>query len=590
MGSTRFKALKTTASFLAAVVLTAAAGFGEAVTSSVPNSRFIYSTEEKLGFDLEQYLSHAAPHLLPHAEVISHWSGYTTISPRIVLALMELRTDQIRGKPSKADELPFGELSTAVTFSGQVEDVLLRLAKAFYARPTGADGLRAAPAAREALEKVLGKSFDAEELGAIYANLFPAEPPLPEALSAPGADKVLPPTNYLQLSYPVGQGWYHGGTHTFTGQDPGPPSSLDFTRNREPWGADTTNTWVVAAHPGTAVVYSSCNVEVLGSDGWSTSYYHLDNVVVAGGQTVRRDQRLSNYADNLDQAICQGGHSTLPHVHFSLRRHGQYVSLQDVRLSGYRVEAGRFSYDTDCQFFWLERDDFRHCAWADRVPNPGVFVPPPAPLAPSNLTAQALSPYEIRLQWRDRSGNESGFEIERREADGTDSFTRIATVGANTVEYVSSGLTPATPYVFRVRAVNAGGVSGYSGEAHSGTFAEDPQPCFAGGESPCLRDRFEIEVSWRNHDGDRGSARQVQGSEDSAVLWFFDDDNWEMLVKVIDGCGFNDHYWVFAAATTDVEYSLRVIDTLTGQVAFYYNPLGNAADATTDTAALATCP
>ncbi|MEE8522333.1 MAG: hypothetical protein V3T72_00245, partial [Thermoanaerobaculia bacterium] len=79
-------------------------------------------------------------------------------------------------------------------------------------------------------------------------------------------------------------------------------------------------------------------------------------------------------------------------------------------------------------------------------------------------------------------------------------------------------------------------------------------------------------------------------SQDSGLFWFFDPDNWEMMIKVLDGCGFNDHFWVFASATTNVEYTLRVTDTQTGVMKEYFNPLGNAAPAITDTGAFATCP
>ncbi len=80
-----------------------------------------------------------------------------------------------------------------------------------------------------------------------------------------------------------------------------------------------------------------------------------------------------------------------------------------------------------------------------------------------------------------------------------------------------------------------------------------------------------------------------QGSADSGLYWFFDPGNWEMLIKVLDGCAINAHHWVFSAATTTVEYTLRITDTETGQVREYFNPLGQAAPAITDTSAFATC-
>lgn len=78
-------------------------------------------------------------------------------------------------------------------------------------------------------------------------------------------------------------------------------------------------------------------------------------------------------------------------------------------------------------------------------------------------------------------------------------------------------------------------------------------------------------------------------AEEPGQLWFFTPDDWEMLVTVIDGCSFNDHFWVFAAATTDVEYSLAVTDTQSGESRAFGNA-GRPADPIMDTSAFSTCP
>ncbi len=107
----------------------------------------------------------------------------------------------------------------------------------------------------------------------------------------------------------------------------------------------------------------------------------------------------------------------------------------------------------------------------------------------------------------------------------------------------------------------------------------------------CLEgERFRADLTWRSFDGTTGSGRLVPvGSDDSGLLWFFEAENWEMLIKVLDGCGINNRFWVFAAATTTVEYTLTVTDTALGTIRDYFNPLGNAAAAITDTDAFATC-
>ena len=79
-------------------------------------------------------------------------------------------------------------------------------------------------------------------------------------------------------------------------------------------------------------------------------------------------------------------------------------------------------------------------------------------------------------------------------------------------------------------------------------------------------------------------------TDDSGLFFFFADDNWELLAKVLNACDFNNHYWVFSAATTNVEYTLTVTDTETGVTKAYFNPLGATAAAVTDTAAFQACP
>jgi len=110
----------------------------------------------------------------------------------------------------------------------------------------------------------------------------------------------------------------------------------------------------------------------------------------------------------------------------------------------------------------------------------------------------------------------------------------------------------------------------------------------------CLHgNRFQVDVEWRDFQGQTGLAQAVPEvrSDTSGVLYFFSDNNWEMLIKVLDGCRHNRHYWVFAAASTNVGYTLTVTDTENeGEVRKYVNPVGRASSAITDTSAFATCP
>jgi hypothetical protein len=106
-------------------------------------------------------------------------------------------------------------------------------------------------------------------------------------------------------------------------------------------------------------------------------------------------------------------------------------------------------------------------------------------------------------------------------------------------------------------------------------------------------DRFFTIIDWVDFEGNSGPGRVVPfRSDDSGMFYFFRSTNWELLIKVLRSCGAtgNNHFWVFAAATTDVEYDLTVYDLFTGDFVVYENPLGVASPAITDTQAFATCP
>lgn len=114
-------------------------------------------------------------------------------------------------------------------------------------------------------------------------------------------------------------------------------------------------------------------------------------------------------------------------------------------------------------------------------------------------------------------------------------------------------------------------------------------------ESPtarCLQGaRFRAEVSFSAYDGASGPARVAPArSRDTGIFWFFDPDNWELMVKVLDGCALNSRYWVFSSASTDVGYTMSITDTQTGAKQVYSNPLGQVARTVADIAAFSCTP
>ena len=106
-----------------------------------------------------------------------------------------------------------------------------------------------------------------------------------------------------------------------------------------------------------------------------------------------------------------------------------------------------------------------------------------------------------------------------------------------------------------------------------------------------LRDgRFRVTATYRDFELERGDGQPVELTSETGFFWFFTSTNLEVVVKIVDGCGFNNNFWVFASGLTNVEVELRVEDTTTGQVNVYSNNLGDAFQPIQDTEAFATCP
>ena len=94
----------------------------------------------------------------------------------------------------------------------------------------------------------------------------------------------------------------------------------------------------------------------------------------------------------------------------------------------------------------------------------------------------------------------------------------------------------------------------------------------------CLQGgRFAVEARWTDFQGNQGVGKAVHLSGDTGYFWFFDAANVEVVLKVLDGRGLNDRFWVFYGALSSVDYTLTVTDTQTGQVRTYHNPPGRLA-------------
>lgn len=119
------------------------------------------------------------------------------------------------------------------------------------------------------------------------------------------------------------------------------------------------------------------------------------------------------------------------------------------------------------------------------------------------------------------------------------------------------------------------------------------QLCATDAHTLCLnKNRFAVSAAFKTTpEGPSIPATAVSLTGDSGYFWFFNPDNVEIVVKVLNGCidPFNS-YWVFAAGLTSVAVDLTVRDTLHDETKTYSNPIGTPFAPIQDTAAFATCP
>lgn len=137
----------------------------------------------------------------------------------------------------------------------------------------------------------------------------------------------------------------------------------------------------------------------------------------------------------------------------------------------------------------------------------------------------------------------------------------------------------------------------------TGAISEDLKPgfamqdiaiehrCQASAEAACLQGgRFRATLTYNDPGGNSGNGKVATGrSADTSLFYFFEPKNWEVMVKVLNGCDINGYFWVYGSASTDVGFTLKVQDLETGAERTFSNPPGELAKGFSDGQAFA-CP
>ena len=229
----------------------------------------------------------------------------------------------------------------------------------------------------------------------------------------------------------------------------------------------------------------------------------------------------------------------------------------------------------------LSADDQAGARWLYPGTNTGGggATPPPPPVttlpaAPSNLVATPGTG-KIGLTWRINSTNASLQYV--YVAAGSGPFSRLGSVSSATSAATLTDVPPGT-YRIYVTASNEAGESAASNTAQATLAATTPVDTTT---LSLQNSRFRVTLTARDQrTGKTGTGQSIPQND---LFGYFslpeltgNAGNPEVFIKVIDGRAVNSSYWVFYGGLTDLEYTLRVTDTVTGLEKSYAKAAGSS--------------
>jgi len=102
--------------------------------------------------------------------------------------------------------------------------------------------------------------------------------------------------------------------------------------------------------------------------------------------------------------------------------------------------------------------------------------------------------------------------------------------------------------------------------------------------------RYAVSATYQTESLSGTAQVAALSTSESGIFWFFGPTNWEVIVKVLNGCPVNNRKWVFTSGLTNQHFELVVTDQQAGITRRYFNYLGVIAPQIQDVDAFATCP
>jgi murein DD-endopeptidase MepM/ murein hydrolase activator NlpD len=350
------------------------------VNQILPNSEFV-NGPAYVGFDttafseaqggyLATYREKVGGRVLTGPEIVDRIAYHYSIGPRLLLALLELKsgwvTDPSPGE--KALSFPMGYKGGGwELFSLQLAWAADELNKGYYdwrgrgmtpitwkdgtvtsydpslnAASAGLQRFLSLKASKERWETLIGDGPDS--FIATYRRLFgdprqyAIEPLIPAGTTQPT----------LSLPWSQGEMWYFTGGPHGGWEDGSAWAALDFVPDEGHLGCRVAKSWATAAAAG-LVIYSQDGEVVIdldedghGETGWVLFYLHVaDRDRVEVGTRVKEGDRIGHPS-------CEGGLSEATHLHIARRFNGEWIAADGpipLVLSGWQAESDGKPYD-----------------------------------------------------------------------------------------------------------------------------------------------------------------------------------------------------------------------------------------------------
>lgn len=354
----------------------------------LPDSEVVYSPSA-VDFSVEDYLKQTNGWLKSHreylkstgwtsaADIITRISLENSISPRLLLALLEYSCHCVLGQPDNNTQIDFLLGNTDFRRKGlyrQLGWAASRISAGYYGWRAGtldefttSTGLVIQPAPDLNAGSVALQYFYAfykddrlflqaqntqTGLPAVYNRLFgnpwkraaSISPLFPAGLTQPG----------LILPFDPGRLWsFTSGPHTVW-ENEGAQAALDFAPATHESGCVQTNAWVVAVADGIvvrsefgAVIQdlddpNTAPADGLEQTGWVILYMHIEN-----RDRVPTGTRLKT-GDRIGHPSCEGGRATGTHLHIARKYNGEWMLAANAipfNLEGWIAVAGEKPYD-----------------------------------------------------------------------------------------------------------------------------------------------------------------------------------------------------------------------------------------------------